>query len=244
MIIDGRKISEKILNRIEKEIKEKKLKLKLVVILVGDDPQSKIYVKKKGEACKKIGVDFELYQFPKNINEEDLAKKIQELAEDKEITGIVVQLPLPKQIDTDKILNMVSQKKDIEGFISENESPIVSAVKYVLEEYGISLENKKIALIGKGRLVGTPVGNWLKDNNLIFSDETEDADIIISGVGKRNLINKEMVKEGVIIIDIGGDVASEVESKAKLFTPIIGGVGPVTVACLLENLVKNGSRNI
>ncbi len=242
MIIDGRKISEKILSELKKEINERQLKLKLAVVLVGDDPQSQIYVKKKGEACRDIGIEFELYEFPSEIKEEELLKEVEKISQDA--SGVVVQLPLPKEINTDRVLNTVAKEKDVEGFISEKTSPIVCAIKHVLKEYEISLENQKIALVGRGRLVGGPVGKWLEEQGLSFSDNTKEADLIISGVGKRNLIIPDQVKENVIIIDVGGDVSPEIENKASLFTPIVGGVGPITVACLLKNLVEYGSKNI
>ena len=188
MIIDGKKISERILKRLEEEIKEKQLKLKLAVVLVGDDSSSKIYVGKKEEACYKIGIEFQLFKFPSEIKEVRLLEEITEIIKDDNISGLVVQLPLPEHVNTDEILNSISKEKDVESV-----SPVVCAIKYILEEYDISLENKKIALIGKGRLVGIPVAEWLQKKNLEFSNNVESADIIISGVGRPGLLKKEMV---------------------------------------------------
>ena len=152
------------------------------------------------------------------------------------ISGIVVQLPLPKDINTDEVLKLIPEEKDAEII-----SPVVCAIDRILKEYKISLKNKKIALIGKGRLVGQPMAIWLKKQNLKFSysdvDRIKQADIIISGIGKHNFIKGKTIKKGVIIIDVGGDVDFEsISEKAGYITPTPGGVGPMTVACLLKNL--------
>jgi len=239
-LINGKKISGKILDRLEKEIKEKQLKLKLAVILVGDDPASKIYVKKKEEVCKRIGIGFELFELSAEIEKEELKKEIDSIIDDGKISGIVIQLPLPKKFDAQDILNLIPEEKNAESI-----SPVVCAIGHILEEYKISLKGKKVVLIGKGLLVGIPVGKWLDKQNILFSgiENIKSADVIISGAGKPNLIKKDMVKQGVIIIDVGGDVDPEVSEKAGYITPLIGGIGPITVACLLENLI-HGSTNI
>lgn len=233
MIIDGKKISEKILKRLQEEIKEKQLKLKLAVVLVGDDSSSKIYVSKKEEACHKIGIDFQLFKFSSEIKGAKLFEEVVEIIKDDNISGLVVQLPLPEHIDTDEILNSIPKAKDVESI-----SPVVCAIKYILEEYDISLKNKKIALIGRGKLVGIPVAKWLGEQDLKFSNNIGDADIIISGAGKPGLLKKEMVKDGAVVIDVGGDVEEDVFEKAGYITPRIGGIGPITVACLLEQLLR------
>lgn len=235
MIIDGKQISEKILSKVEDKIKNEQLKLKLAVVLVGDDASSKIYVRKKGEAAERVGVDFELFEFPEDIKEEELIQEIKNIADDFSINGIVIQLPLPEKFDTDEILNLVPMDKDVESI-----SPVVSAIEYILDEYNISLQGKKIVVVGKGVLVGIPVGEWLFKQGLTFSgiEDIQEADVIISGVGQKDLITKDMVKEGAVVIDVGGDVSFDVKEKAGYITPVIGGVGPVTVACLLENLTK------
>ena len=233
-ILDGKKLAQKILKNLKKEIERKKLKLKLAVVLVGDDPDSEIFVKQKRKACELVGIDFELFQFPKRIQQTELAKKIKEIIK-SDISGLVIQLPLPQRINTDEILSLVPKEKDAESI-----SPVVCAITCLLEEYKISLKNKKIILIGKGRLVGQPVSDWLKKQNLVFSgiEDIKQADIIISGTGRPNLIKGEMVKKGAVIIDVGGDVEFEtVSKKASYLTPTPGGVGPMTVACLLHNLV-------
>ena len=137
MIIDGKKISEKILEELKREIKEKQLKLKLAVVLVGGDSKSEIYVSKKEEACRQIGIDFQLFKFPSEIKGAMLLEEITEIIKDNDISGLIVQLPLPKHINTDEILNSIPKEKNVE-FVS----PVVCAIEYILKEYNISLENK------------------------------------------------------------------------------------------------------
>lgn len=245
MIIDGKKISEKILLNIRKRVEKEKLKKKLAVVLVGDDYASKVYVKKKHEACKRVGINFELFNFSSEIPEDKLKEKIKEICKSKDVSGILVQLPLPKNLDTGEILKIIPKNKN-----AENKSPVICAVEEIISEYGIDLKNKKIVLVGSGQLVGSPLAEWLKKQNLNFGDikEIKKADVVVTGVGKPKIITGEMVKEGVVVIDIGfshdekgkavGDVDFETVSlKAKLITPVPGGVGPITVACLLKNLL-------
>lgn len=246
MIIDGKKISDRILGELRHKIEKEKLKIKLAVVLVGDDFASKVYVKKKREACKGVNIGFELFNFSSDISEEELKEKIKEIAKNPDVTGVLIQLPLPKNFNVEEILRFVSKKKNAEKY-----SPVICAVEEIIKEYDIKLENKKIVLVGRGRLVGNPLAEWLKNRGLEFSDEKEikKADIVITGVGKPKIITGEMVKEGVVVIDIGfshdqngkavGDVNfEEVSQKAKLITPVPGGVGPITISCLLKNLVN------
>ncbi len=203
--------------------------------MVGDDSNSKTYVRKKEEACKRVGIDFESFKVSGDIQENELAEEVERVVKNNTISGIVIQLPLPEHINTDEILKLIPKEKDVEHI-----SPVVCAIDHILQEHDISLKNKKIVLIGKGRLVGVPVGEWLNKQGLSFSgiEDIQQADIIISGAGSPNLIKKDMIKDGAIVIDVGGDVSPEVSEKAGHITPVIGGVGPVTVACLLKNLVK------
>lgn len=235
-ILDGRKLSEKILNDLKEEIEKKELKLKLAIVLVGDNQDSKIFIKQKRKACELIGIKFELFQFPEQIQQLKLAERIKDIVK-SDISGLVIQSPLPKHINTDEVLSLVPKEKDAE-FIS----PVVCAISSLLEEYKISLKNKNIVLVGKGRLVGQPIAAWLRKHNLNFSGikDIKQADIVISGVGKANLIKGDMIKNGAVVIDVGRDVDFEsVCKKASYITPTTGGVGPMTVACLLKNLVIN-----
>lgn len=245
IIIDGKKLAEKILADLKKEIVAKQLKLKLAVVLVGQDPVSAVFVRQKEKACQKIGIGFELFQYFSEISSPKLNEEIKKISRDPGVSGIVVQLPLPENLNVE-----IPLEKD-----AEIRSPVVDAVKRILEEYNISLKDKKIVLVGKGKLVGQPLFSWLKQNNMDFfnTDKAEprrirEADVVISGTGRPGSITGEMVKKGAVIIDVGssfvngktkGDVDFEsVSKKAGYITPTPGGVGPMTVACLLKNLVK------
>lgn len=234
-ILDGKKLSLEILERLKKEIAEKKLKLKLAVVLVGQNPASVVFVRQKEKACQKVGIDFKLFNFSSKIGQEKLKKEVRKIANNPAVSGIVIQLPLPKKINSEEILKLIPLKKNVERI-----SPVVEAIRCFLKEYKISLEKKRIVLIGRGRLVGQPVAKWLEKKKIKFSDinEIKKADIVISGVGKPNLIKGNMVKRGVVVLDVGADVDfKSVSKKAKYITPVPGGVGPVVVACLLQNLV-------
>ena len=236
MILYGKEIADGILDKLKETIKEKQLKIKLAVVLVGDNRSSEIYVAKKGEAAKRVGIDFELFKFKKDIEEEVLKNEIKNIVKNESISAIVIQLPLPEKFNVEGIMKLIPDAKDAESI-----SPVVCAVDHILKEYGISLVDKKIVLIGSGILVGEPVGKWLNDQGLSFSgiNDIGSADVVISGAGKKNLITSNMVKDGVILIDVGGDADFEnIKDKALHITPVIGGVGPVTVACLLKNLVE------
>lgn len=260
IILNGEKLSEKILSNLKSEIGSKKLKL--AVFLIGDNPASKSYIRKKQEACEKIGIGFELFHFPSDVDENELKKRIKEVS----ASGIVIQLPLPKRFDTNGILNLVPPQKDpdiltdinYEKFVNGGiMPPTAGAVKRLLEEYGIGIKGKKIVLIGKGRLVGKPISAWLESKEADFDvldSKTEDiasftinADIIISGAGSPGVIKEDMVKEGAVLIDCGssseegivkGDIDRNAYNKASFVAPVPGGVGPMTVACLLDNLIK------
>jgi len=260
-ILDGKKLSKKILDDLKEKIKNKRLKL--AVILVGDNLVSKIYIQKKKEACQKIGMEFELFKLPLDISQTELEKSVREIVKNPDNSGIVIQLPLPDGIKSQEILNLIPLEKDIDVLSEKSNSspvfsPVAEAVSRLLKEYNISLEGKKIVLVGAGRLVGRPLSLWLekKETDFLVVDKNtknissliKKADIIISGVGKPGLITGDMVKKGATVIDAGtscdecgsvGDVEFEsVSEKAEYITPVPGGVGPMTVACLLDNLVK------
>ncbi len=269
IVIDGKSISEKILKTLAKKIKKNQLRLKLAVVLVGNDSVSKIFVKEKEKACQKVGIDFLFFQFSPKISQKEIEKKIEEISKRSDIKGIVVQLPLPKTLNREKILDKIPLEKDVDVLTSlgigkfYNNSlsiipPVVKSVETIFKNYHLSLKNKNIVLIGAGHLVGAPLALWLLKKKASFtliekfnkdiSFYTKKADVIISGIGKENFITKEMVKKGVVIIDVGncyrrnkikGDVDFEnVKKVARIITPVPGGIGPITVACLLENLVE------
>jgi len=270
-ILDGKKISEKILSDLKKETK--KLNLKLAVVLVGEDPASLLYIEQKKKACEKINASFELFKFNQRISTTILKKKVIEIDKRSDISGLIIQLPLPEKINTHEILNAVSSKKDIDILSDENLGkfyqgninflpPTVSGIAELFKKYKIKIIDKNILLIGMGKLVGKPLSIWLLNEKATFSvigssikditSFTKKADILISGTGKQNLIKGKMVKNGVVIIDCGsvklkgkivGDVDfKSVSKKSSFITPVPGGIGPMTVAMLLWNLVKMNKK--
>lgn len=274
MIIDGKKLAKKILGELKREIEKKRLKLKLAVVLVGESPVSKIFIKEKQKACEFVGIGFQWFQFPSKISSPKLKKEIEKIVRNPAISGVVIQLPLPKRLNSQEILNLISSQKDVDVLSEKNIAkfctgtlpilpPTVSGISRLLKEYKVDIKGKNIVLIGAGRLIGLPLTVWLTREKATVSVVnkftknisyfTKKADIIISGVGKPNLITGKMVKKGVVIIDAGttsekgksgGDINfKSVSKKASYITPVPGGVGPMTVACLLENLVKLNLAN-
>ncbi len=265
-ILDGKKIANEILN----ELKEEALKLlpiRLAVVLVGSDPASISFVKQKQRAAKKIGVGFKLYRFNENISEQKLIEKIKKIIKIKDNTGIIVQLPLPKHIKQQKILNIIPAKKDVDALSVDNsfvEPPTASGIIRMLNEYSIKIKGRKVVIIGRGKLVGKPLAKIIKKAgaDLMICDirtknlkpYTLKADILISATGCPYLIKEDMVKNKAIVIDAGfakinnkitGDVDfKNVRKKAKYITPVPGGVGPMTVAMLMNNLIRLAKLNV
>lgn len=263
----GEKIANSIKLRLKKEVNEKNIKLTLAVVLVGNDYASKVFVAKKEQFCKDIGLNFKLFQFKKDINFEELKKEVNRISLNS--SGVVIQLPLPLKEKTQEILNLIPIEKDID-VLSENSlgrfhtgsigvlPPVVGSINHIFKKYKISLKEKSVLLVGAGRLVGFPLAIWLLKNMATvsvvnkstkdISSFTKKADIIISGAGKPGLIKGPMIKKGAVVIDAGsgfmqgkikGDVNFDsVAKKAGYLSPVPGGVGPLTVACLFENLIK------
>lgn|GEM_PF-25476 len=259
-LLNGKKTSEKILKDLKRKIKKDKIKAKLAVILVGNDPASEIYVKKKEKTCEKIGIGIELIRFKDNVSEKEIIARVSELNKENDVSGIVIQLPLPKHVDTDNVINAVKIEKDVDGLRKDNdilECCTPKGILRLLKEYNIDLKDKKIVVIGHGRLVGKPLSLMLKKRGLKFKvctiktkdlkKETLEADILISATGVPHLITGEHVKQGVVIVDVGiakknerivGDVDFQsVKSKASYITPVPNGVGPMTIAMLIENII-------
>lgn len=273
MIIDGKRIRDEILEELRQKIVKNNLQLCLSAVLVGDDPGLKKFVDLKTKAAESIGISFNLFEFTEEISTERLRMEVAKIVADDKNSGIFVELPLPKTIDTNKILGEIRIEKDVDilspgaqnKFFSGSAGglmpPAVEAVKIVLEKYGVSPENKKVAIFGQGLLIGKPIAHWLSRNGAEvyrideFTENPESystqADIIISGVGKPNLIKGDMVKDGAVVIDFGygkekdkmaGDVDFEsVAPKAGLITPVPGGMGPVVIAAVLKNLIELNS---
>ena len=284
IIIDGKKIAslikEEIKNQVEEIISKGGRAPHLAAVLVGDDGASLTYVSNKVASCKQVGFKSSLITLPYEIEEEKLLSEITRLNEDKEIDGFIVQLPLPKHIDGDKVLLAINPKKDVDGFHPTNFGKMavdmetfVPATPYgiieLLERYNIDTNGKHTVVIGRSNIVGRPIsilmsrkaklGNSTvtvvhsRTKNLEFF--TKNADIVISALGVPNFLKANMVKDGVVIIDVGitrvkdlnktkgyvlkGDVDFDsVKEKASYITPVPGGVGPMTIISLLQNTLK------
>ncbi len=268
-VLNGKKLANQYFIELQKKISKEKIKAKLAVILVANAPASEIYVKKKKETCNKISIDFELIRFNEKVTFDTLKTAILKLNKDKNITGTLVQLPLPKHINPQETLDLINPEKDVDGLTTHNLKLLEKgkenlvcctpkAIIKILEKNNIELQNKNITLVGYGKLVGKPLSMMLQNRNLKYKicnrqtkdlkKETLNADILISATGVAKLITKDHIKENSIIIDAGtsklnnkivGDVDFEnVIKKASKITPAIGGVGPMTIAMLMENIMK------
>lgn len=267
MLIDGKKIAEEVKDSLKKEIEKSGKKLKLAIAQVGENEVSKKFIEKKVKFAEEIGVKTEIYNLPDNISTEELCKKLEKIC-GEDNNGVILQLPLPAHIDTQHALDSIALEKDVDVLSSRAFGdfatgcskilpPLVGVIKTIFEKFNIEPIGKNIVVIGRGILVGKPIANWLinegatvtilNSKTLNPGDYTLIADVIISGVGKPGLIKPDIVKEGVIMIDAGtsmkdgklkGDFDPAVAGRASLFTPVPGGVGPVTVAMLFKNLIE------
>lgn len=289
-LIDGKKISSDIRN----ELKEKIAKLKsedksipgLVAILVGDDPASKIYVASKSKACEEIGMCSKIELLDANVTENQLLELIDQYNANEDYHGILVQLPLPKHIDENKVIERISPKKDVDGFHPVSVGNLMigkdtfisctpAGIQELLKRYDIPTEGRHVVVVGRSNIVGKPIAVIMLQkkkfaNSVVtichsaasdLSQYTRQADILIAAIGKPNFIKGNMVKDGVVVIDVGinrvdapgskkgykivGDVEFEsVSSRASYITPVPGGVGPMTIAMLLSNTYKSFEMNI
>ncbi len=253
-IFDGKEFAlkkEKILAKRVRELARKGRVPKLVSIVVGDNPASHMYVNLKGEAAARVGIKFEKLE----LKITDVITAIRKLNEDESVTGIMVQLPLPDIVrqETDRVLGAIAPEKDVDGLTGKGRflPATVKAVLDILEEMKVDVIDKPVVVVGRSRIVGKPLAVALADRGAkvtVAHSQTTDlgevtrkADILVSATGKQGLITATMVKPGAIVIDVGepkGDVAERVWEVASYMTPVPGGVGPVTVVSLLENLVK------
>jgi methylenetetrahydrofolate dehydrogenase (NADP+)/methenyltetrahydrofolate cyclohydrolase len=287
-IIDGRKVSKEIKEEIAAKVSQIKSEGKrvphLAIIIVGDDGASHTYVNGKINACKAVGFDYTLLHFATTISEQKLIKHIKQLNEDEDVDGFIVQIPLPEHISVEHITERISPKKDIDGFTNQNFGSIMAThhlllpatpfgIMELIKRYKIETKGKECVVVGASRLVGAPLSLMMLQDGLAtvtvcheftkdLAKHTKEADILIVAVGKPNLITKDMVKEGAVIIDVGttrvedttkksgfrlsGDVDYEnVAPITSHISPVPGGVGPMTIASLLLNTVKAyESRNL
>lgn len=273
VIIDGKALAKKIRENLKKECEELKQKgiiPKLAVIMVGDNPASKVYVKNKSKACEEIGINYEEYLLEENITQEQLTDLIQNLNKDKTVNGILLQSPIPEHLNINQAIKTITYSKDVDGFTPSSigklmigEDTFISCTPYgvikMFEEYNIDLTGKNVVILGRSNIVGKPLLQCCLNKNATVTvchsktkdleEYTKRADILISAIGKSKFVKKEMLKEGVVVIDVGinrgedgkltGDVDfDEVEKIASYITPVPGGVGPMTIAMLMNNVIK------
>ncbi|MBR3617795.1 MAG: bifunctional methylenetetrahydrofolate dehydrogenase/methenyltetrahydrofolate cyclohydrolase FolD [Acholeplasmatales bacterium] len=244
---------------------------KLVVILVGDNPASVSYVSGKEKACVEIGITNETIRLSSDTTEEELLSIIDRLNNDSQVDGILTQLPLPKQINEDAIINAITPEKDVDGFHPQNVAALFlkqkgttpctpKGILEVLDSVNIPIEGKRCVVVGRSNIVGLPVSKLMLDRNATvtiahsrtkdLANVTKEADILIAAVGKPLFIKENMVKDGAVVIDVGvnrnsetgklcGDVDFEnVKEKASYITKVPGGIGPMTITCLMENTIE------
>ncbi len=273
IVIQGNLLAKKIREKLKEkciELKQKGITPKLAVIMVGDNPASKIYVKNKNKACQEIGIEYEEYLLDEKIKQEELIELIEKLNNKEDINGILLQSPIPVHLDINEAFRTINYKKDVDGFNPINvgklvleQETFVSCTPFgvikMLEEYNIDLEGKNVVILGRSNIVGKPLIQCCLNKNATVTvchsktvdieEYTKKADILIVAIGKSKFVTKEMVKKGAVVIDVGinrnedgkisGDVDyEEVEKVASYITPVPGGVGPMTVAMLMNNVIK------
>jgi methylenetetrahydrofolate dehydrogenase (NADP+) / methenyltetrahydrofolate cyclohydrolase len=246
-IIDGKKIADEILEELRKEIEIKKLKPCLAVILISDNPASRLYIQKKEAAAEEIGVEVKKHFLDEQISEKEVLGIIDSLNKDKQINGILVQLPLPKHLAVDKIVQAIKPVKDVDGFVKDSlcNSPFVLAISRALAESGQDQSGRRTVILANSKVLIQSLKLHL--NRLKFIKDTKKADIVISALGRPQYIKGSTIKPDAVLIDGGiskadnkivGDVDREsVQEKASWLTPVPGGLGPLTVAFLMKNLV-------
>ena len=272
-LIDGKAISAEIKNELKAkvaELKENGIEITLAVILVGQDPASQVYVGNKKKACEYIGINSLSYELPDTTTEGELLSLIEKLNNDNKVNGILVQLPLPKGIDEDKVIKAISPEKDVDGFHPQSVGALLIGQKgylsctpagiiQLLKRSDIEISGQECVVVGRSNIVGKPMSVLLLRENgtvTICHSLTPDlipyvkrADILIVAIGKPKFVNAEYVKEGAVVIDVGinrdennkicGDVDFEaVEPLCSAITPVPGGVGPMTIAMLLNNCIE------
>ncbi len=282
-IINGTEISKQIKEELKQEIAQLKEKYGvtpgLATILVGEDPASKVYVGQKEKVCSALGMYSERHDLPEDATEEDVLALVEKLNKDPKIHGILVQLPLPRHINATKVLYAIDIIKDVDGFHPFNVGKLVigeptfvpctpNGIHELLKRSGVDIDGKKVVVVGRSNIVGKPIANILlqkaKGANATvtichtgtkdLASHTKRADILIAAVGKPKAITADMVKKGVVVIDVGvnpigktpegkrilvGDVDFEaIKEKASAITPVPGGVGPMTITMLMKNTVE------
>lgn len=272
-IINGKEIAQTIKDEMRAEVAELKMKGKtccLAVIQVGNDPASSVYVSNKKKACEYIGIDSLSFELPEQTTQEELLELIDKLNNDKTVHGILCQLPLPRHIDEKTILNRISPTKDVDGFHPQNVGALVvgdfgfvsctpAGIIELLKRSNVEMEGKNCVVVGRSNIVGKPMALlMLRENTTVtichsktknLKDVCKEADILIVAIGKPKFINKDYIKSGAVVIDVGihrdennklcGDVDyNDVESMCSAITPVPGGVGPMTICMLMKNCLE------
>ncbi|MGV7220489.1 MAG: bifunctional methylenetetrahydrofolate dehydrogenase/methenyltetrahydrofolate cyclohydrolase FolD [Nitrospinales bacterium] len=273
MNIDGKMVAAEVRERVASQVKDLKEKTGkvpgLAVVLVGDDAASAVYVKNKGKACEKAGINSYEHFLPADTPQKTLVDLIDQLNNEEKVNGILVQLPLPIQIDSQKVLERINPGKDVDGFHPLNFGYLAggnptlapctpAGIIELLDHYKIEIEGKHAVVLGRSNIVGKPLALMLLQRNATVTichsrtknllDITQSADLLFAAVGRVGFVTAEMVREGATVIDVGihrvdgklaGDVKfDEVNEKAAWLTPVPGGVGPMTIAMLLQNTVR------
>ncbi len=267
-IFDGRKIRDQVISDLKQEVTSLKLKPNLAIIWVGEDFATARYIEAKQRAAEKIGIHFDLIKYSIKSSTEEMERRIEELNKDKDVDGIMIQIPVPDGIDTTRLIKKIDPNKDVDAlrfcanFSCGFRPPVTMSIMEAIKMSGLSHKNNSVAVIGKGFLVGAPMIKIFEGfgTDLRIGDSktpylgtiTADADIIISATGKADLIKANMVKEGAVLIDAGttevggklaGDIDKKAYKKAKFYTPVPGGIGPATVAMLLKNVVEAAKKS-
>ena len=267
-IIDGKKVAESVKKELKKRVSKLGFKPGLAVVLVGDNPASEVYVKHKGKASEELGFHYELHRLPEDTDEMELLRLVDKLNQDKKIHGMLVHLPLPKQINESLVIDAIRPDKDADGFNPINmgnlligDNKVISATpKGIIKliESVCSIKGKHAVVVGRSNIVGKPVSMLLQQKNATVTmchsktkplgEYTKKADILVVAAGKPRLITRDMVKKGAVVIDVGtnkvmgkliGDVDfDDVKKVAGSITPVPGGVGPMTITMLLENVLQ------
>jgi len=278
ILIDGKKAAADLRNELKKEVSDLKNKFNkvpgLTVILIGGLTPSQIYVRNKEKFANEVGLKSDVIKYPDTVNEKEILEKIEELNSDRTVSGILVQLPLPKHIDKQKVINTINPSKDVDGFHPMNVGNLSSGYEssipctplgcyLLIKKIEPNLSGKKAIIIGRSNLNGKPMAQLLLKENCtvtVTHSKTKDlkaecleADIVVAAVGIPELVKGDWIKKGTIVIDVGinktdkgivGDVAfNEVSKNAKALTPVPGGVGPMTIACLLKNTIDCFKRS-
>jgi methylenetetrahydrofolate dehydrogenase (NADP+) / methenyltetrahydrofolate cyclohydrolase len=268
VLMDGKALAAKVRAEVAREIEEISASIGLATVLVGDDPASAVYVRRKQEACREVGIEPVDHQLDAQISEDELLALVEQLNEDDRITGMLVQLPLPEHIDDERVIRAVHPIKDVDGFHPVNAGQLLqgnptftaatpAGIMELLREYDVALKGKQAVVVGRSNIVGKPMALLLLAQHAtvtIAHSRTQDlgavvqqADVVVVAVGRPETVSAEMVKPGATVIDVGinrvngtlvGDVSVDVRDQAGLLTPVPGGVGPMTIAALLRNTAR------